>query len=430
MKQKILNAIKPYTVLRGERNLFFYLIYVVLGRLGDSIDALAYSWIAYEISGSASWLAFIAGINVLPTIFLTPLVAPMVEKWPKKTVMYLASLLRGLLVCLTGVLMLAGVLTVWHLAAITFTMSVVESLSDPAFMACVPRIIPADKMEPALSLRSVVSQVSQLLGVSLGGVLLGLLGGAWALAIDGSLFLLAALPLLALRLTQSDASAQEGQKESYREAFRGGFSYFIKNQPLVILCATGVLFNTLVGPLGQMEAAAVVEILHLDVFALSVSGVASSVGSVLGSMLYPLLSSRLNARRTLLLCTAALTGCYFLFLPLGLVPSGLLRYAGLALLMTAFMMCVSFFSVMSNVMFFKAIAPEYLSRMASIFNALACLGSPLSSLMGGTLASFLPLRAVFLLYGCLCLVEMFWLSRLRVLKNWEESAAAASNPSV
>ena len=429
MKQKICKALAPYSVLRRESNLFRYLLYTVCARIGDSIDAIAYSWIAYQISGSASWLAIIAGINMLPTIFLTPFIAPLVEKWPKKPVMILSSLMRGLLVCLTGVLMLTGVLTVWHLAAITFCMSVIESLSDPAFMACVPQIIPSDKMEPAVSLRSIVSQVSQLLGAGLGGVLIGVLGGAWTLAVDGSLFLLAALPLLALRLNKDAAPEPDEQKESYLDAFRGGFSYFAKNASLVVLCLAGVFFNVLAGPIGQLEAAAVVEILHLDAFALSVGGVASSAGMLLGSVLYPLLSSKLNVRRVFMLCSASLAVGYVGFVLLGYVPVPFLRYAGLAVLYLFLMGCVSLFSVMANVLFFKVIAPEYLSRMASIFNAFACLGTPLASLLGGTLSGLLPLFVVFLVCGALCCVQTLIFARMRSLGNLEESLLTASNAS-
>ena len=60
MKQKICKALAPYSVLRRESNLFRYLLYTVCARIGDSIDAIAYSWIAYQISGSASWLAIIS----------------------------------------------------------------------------------------------------------------------------------------------------------------------------------------------------------------------------------------------------------------------------------------------------------------------------------------------------------------------------------
>ncbi|MBQ5375577.1 MAG: MFS transporter, partial [Lachnospiraceae bacterium] len=59
----------------------------MINRFGDSIDAIASSWIVYELTGEASWSAIIYAINRLPTIFLTPLAGPWVERHNKKSIM-------------------------------------------------------------------------------------------------------------------------------------------------------------------------------------------------------------------------------------------------------------------------------------------------------------------------------------------------------
>lgn len=37
----------------------------VVNRLGDALDAVAYTWIVYQVTGSASWAALIFGLNQL-----------------------------------------------------------------------------------------------------------------------------------------------------------------------------------------------------------------------------------------------------------------------------------------------------------------------------------------------------------------------------
>ncbi|CBK73413.1 hypothetical protein CIY_04750 [Butyrivibrio fibrisolvens 16/4] len=51
----------------------------LINRFGDSIDAIASTWIVYQITGSAAWSALIFGINNLPTVVVTPLAGPWVE---------------------------------------------------------------------------------------------------------------------------------------------------------------------------------------------------------------------------------------------------------------------------------------------------------------------------------------------------------------
>ena len=44
------------------------IISAIVNRFGDSIDAIASTWIVYELTGSAAWSAIIFGINRVPTI--------------------------------------------------------------------------------------------------------------------------------------------------------------------------------------------------------------------------------------------------------------------------------------------------------------------------------------------------------------------------
>lgn len=56
----------------------------VVSRFGDSLDAIAFSWIMYQVTGSASLIAFILALNYLPNIFLMPFSGVLVDRFSKK----------------------------------------------------------------------------------------------------------------------------------------------------------------------------------------------------------------------------------------------------------------------------------------------------------------------------------------------------------
>lgn len=56
----------------------------LINRFGDSIDAIASSWIVYELSGNAAWSAIIYGVNKIPTVLITPLAGAWVEGRKKR----------------------------------------------------------------------------------------------------------------------------------------------------------------------------------------------------------------------------------------------------------------------------------------------------------------------------------------------------------
>ena len=61
-----------YKLLLTQKKYIRLLIADLVSRFGDSIDAIAYSWIMYEITASESLMALIIGLNYVPTVLLQP----------------------------------------------------------------------------------------------------------------------------------------------------------------------------------------------------------------------------------------------------------------------------------------------------------------------------------------------------------------------
>lgn len=419
-------ALQSYQALKGERNYWFYLISCLLSRMGDSIDVVAYSWIAYQLTGSAVWLTVVASVNVLPTIFLTPLIAPVVERMNKKRIIVATSLLRAAMVLLTGILMLLNLLTPQFLLVVTFLNSVIESCSDPAYMASIPLIIPSDKLDAGIALRAVVSQGAQLVGKGVGGVCIGLFGSGGTLLMDASLFFLSALALSTLRLTTEEPRPLSGlmtEERGYFTQLKGGFQYFLKRPQLVFLCFFGVGLNIFIAPQVQLQTAYVVEVLHLDAYALSVMGVASAVGMLVGSVIYPIVKTKLSFSKIVLLCGGTGVLQYTVFVLLGsLVDMEWLKYGVLLVISGAIPFGEAVFSLMANVLFYRLVDREYLSRMASIFNAITMCAIPLASLYSGALVSVMSVSGVYAVSAVAILVSTFLVVRMRSVKALEALA--------
>ena len=73
------------------------MVAALINRFGDSIDAIASTWIVYELTGSAVWSAVIFGVNKVPSVFVTPLAGAWVEGRNKKAIMIITDLIRAVL---------------------------------------------------------------------------------------------------------------------------------------------------------------------------------------------------------------------------------------------------------------------------------------------------------------------------------------------
>ena len=58
----------------------------LISRFGDSIDAIAFTWLVYAITGSAAWSAIIFAVNQLPSVLVQPFAGALVENMDKKKI--------------------------------------------------------------------------------------------------------------------------------------------------------------------------------------------------------------------------------------------------------------------------------------------------------------------------------------------------------
>ena len=124
----------------------------LISRFGDSVDAIAYSWMVYQLTGSTAWLSVILGVNMIPTVLFQPLGGGLTEYFRKKRVIVICDIARGAVVFLTGVCMLTGVLRPWHLLIFTFVNSSIEALRIPNGLAILPQILKKENYKAAISM--------------------------------------------------------------------------------------------------------------------------------------------------------------------------------------------------------------------------------------------------------------------------------------
>lgn len=78
-------------IIKTEKKFRYVIAANIVSRFGDSIDAIAYSWMVYTLTGSKAWLAVILGINMIPTVLFQPLGGALTEYFNKKKVIVICD---------------------------------------------------------------------------------------------------------------------------------------------------------------------------------------------------------------------------------------------------------------------------------------------------------------------------------------------------
>ena len=395
-----MNIYSSYKDLKTEKEYWKLFVANTISRLGDSIDAIAYSWMAYEITNSASWLAIIIGVNAIPTILFQPLVGALVERINQKKLMVLTDLGRGLIVFLTALFLITGDLTAWILLIFTFLNSTLEAFRMPAGMAVYPKIISKEKYTLATSLNQSISQIAQIIGMAAAGFIIGLMGTGGAIMIDATTFIISGIILSFLKLKQSTSSEKmELSFKNYVIDFKEGLHYFKSHKLVLVICLLGSLMNVVVFPIGSFQAVYINDTLGLATIALSVSSIAFSLGMALTSYLYPKMSKHIPRYKLflgswgvlmVLLIALSLNGPHF-------IPTVI----WIMLFLTFFLSgcSLALLNIAANVSFMEHVEENYLARIGGLFNSMVMLTTPIASFFFALLAKFLNISQIFLLTG-------------------------------
>jgi predicted MFS family arabinose efflux permease len=185
--------------------------------MGSRIAAVALSFLIYERTGSALWLAGTLFFTFGVTGFLTPLAGKIADRYDRRAVM-IASDLLSLATWLLLVFVRAPIL----LASIGFVASVVALPFQFAASAAIPNIVDEDDLPWANGLMSAAHSTATLAGPAIGGALYALGGAGLAFAVNACSFGLSALLAWSVRGVRFSAEQIEGEERSVSslEGFR------------------------------------------------------------------------------------------------------------------------------------------------------------------------------------------------------------------
>lgn len=144
----------------------------VISRFGDSIDAIAFTWLIYTVTGSAAWSAVIFAVNQIPTVLLQPFAGVLVDGMHKKKVMVYADLIRGITIVTVAGLYLLKMINPWILVMMTLLISSAEAFCMPASTSIMPKILDRKYYAFGSSMNASLCMVFQIIGMGAAGVII------------------------------------------------------------------------------------------------------------------------------------------------------------------------------------------------------------------------------------------------------------------
>jgi len=207
---------------------------ILLGRVGGATMTVALVLFVLTRYHSPQLAGATAFFTILPGLLVSPLAGALLDRRGRARFVVLDYLIAALAVGLIAVLSAVHALPPALLLTIVGLASLTNPLSGAGARSLFPILVPRELWERANGLDSSGHLFSTLVGAPLAGILVGWLGGEWALAAAGAVFVAAAVVMLRL---PDPSTATESHGPVLRNAWLG-LRYVVRNPTLRGLALT------------------------------------------------------------------------------------------------------------------------------------------------------------------------------------------------
>lgn len=199
-----------------------------LSRLGDSLLNVILPMLVYTSTGSTVAMGTTMALFMAPQVLLLPFAGLLADRVPRVPMMMVTDLVRLLLMGSAGVLVFEHQLGLWLLNAFVIVYGAMESLFQPAYSAVRAEVFTPDIRNAANSLTQITTQLAQLLGPAIAGLLITLSSNAVGLWVDSSTFLISLISLSFLRINRVKGTTLGHTDPNMRTDQPAGVRHFMK----------------------------------------------------------------------------------------------------------------------------------------------------------------------------------------------------------
>ncbi len=289
----------PYAALH-ERDFRLFLIGHVLSVLGVQMQSVAAGWQLYEKTGSAWPLAMVGLIQAVPTIGLALPAGQLADRLDRRKILMTATVLAVIsAIGLASVSATGGSIRLMY--SCLFLSGLARAFQGPARSSLMPQLVPRPIFSNAVSWAISGFEMASLAGPAIGGMLIGIFGGAtkvYLLAAIGSVFYFLMLAAMTKRPYLAESQNGNAATKDWR-SFIVGFSYVWRTKLLFAVMSLD-LFAVLLGGAVALLPVYAKDILRVGPIGLGWLQAAPSIGAVTMALLTTHLPPLKRAGRALL----------------------------------------------------------------------------------------------------------------------------------
>ena len=363
--------------------------------VGTWMQQVAMSWLVYRLTGSALLLGTVGFTSQIPTFLVAPFAGVLADRCNRRRLLLVTQSVAMTQAFLLSYFVLTGSIQVWQIIALSLLLGVVNGFDIPVRQSFVIEMVEEKQgLANAIALNSSMVNAARLVGPSIAGLLISVVGEGVCFFLNGVSYLAVLLSLAAMRVTPRPPAKTS---TSILHELREGVSYAVNFVPIRAILLLLALMSLMGMPYAVLLPVFAKDVLHGGPHTFGFLMAASGIGAFCATLYLASRRSVIGLGR-LIAISCALFGVGVAAFAL----SGVLWVSLICLSITGFgaMMQVA----ASNTILQTIVDDDKRGRIMSLFTMSFMGMTPFGSLFAGALAARFGAPLTVQMGGLACLV--------------------------
>lgn len=186
------------------RNFLLVILASAIGTVGAIAGGFALAFLVFDETGSTLASALIVAIQLLPHLLLPVLIAPFMDRLPRKSFLVAGDIVNAVLLAGMGLWLLFFNFSYVGYLAVSLLLACIGAVDELAFTSIYPELIPEGAEQKGYAVSSMLYPVLKVIMTPLAAVLLDTLGVAWILIAQSGLSFAAAITESFIHLDETE----------------------------------------------------------------------------------------------------------------------------------------------------------------------------------------------------------------------------------
>lgn len=244
------------------------------------MQRFAQSWLVFELTGSATIVGLVVGLQALPMLVMGPYAGVIADRMDRRRLMIGLQTVMCLLAVILGLLVLTHTVRLWEIFVLAGLLGVNDCFENPARQAFVFEAVGPDRVRNAASLNTVLTNIARATGPALGALVVGTIGIGACFLINAASFVAVILSLVFLDRAMLRVAPPVARAHGQ---LRQGISYVRKDPDLWVPIVMMALIGTFAWEF-QVSLPPMAKVFHSGATGYGLMNSVQGLGAIVGGL--------------------------------------------------------------------------------------------------------------------------------------------------